>query len=80
MWLRYWFYCFTRASLREKIKTLGCFFGRHEGVYGIVGESLYEVRCFHCNKLLDKGNEFCPSDDRECCRDICDENCPHYWE
>ncbi len=76
MWLGYWWYWFVRVPFKEKVKFLGCFVGRHEGIYGIIGKSLYEVRCSYCRKLLDKGNEFCPSDDKECCQDICDSNCP----
>ena len=41
---------------------LGCFFGHHEGVYGIFGFNGYRVTCYKCDKTLDEGIEFevCP--------------------
>lgn len=57
MYWGYWFYWILRCLFREKINHLKCLIGDHPPVYGQVGHDEYEVRCFYCRKLLDKGKD-----------------------
>jgi hypothetical protein len=84
--LSYWFYWIKRVPLKEKLKFLLCFFGKHDIIYCTAGLNGYEATCWRCLKVVDKGVEFCPQelyyyDDtkHECYLDTCD-GCKHNVE
>jgi hypothetical protein len=58
MKINYWWYWFIRVPFKQKLSMFKCFFGQHDGVYGIFGYNGYRVTCYKCDKIIEEGIEF----------------------